>query len=112
MVLIIESPETLDVIDQISKTTGERAETVVALAVRGRLALLDDAEAELQRRMEIYVLVKELGGAFRAAGMTSVDHGELLYDENGLPREGELTEYELRFLFPERYTLPQNHAQE
>jgi hypothetical protein len=41
-----------------------------------------------------------------------VDHGELLYDENGLPREGELTEYELRFYFPERYTPPEGQGQE
>ncbi len=38
--------------------------------------------------------------------MISVDHGELLYGEDGLPREGELSEVELEFHFPERYILP------
>ena len=108
MALIIDSPETLEVIDQISKITGESPETVVAAAVRERLALLDEAEAELERRKEIYALVKELGAMFREAGITSVDHGELLYDESGLPREGELTDYELRFYYPERYTHPED----
>ena len=108
MVIIIESPDTLEVIEQISRISGESAETVVAAAVREQLALLDEAEAELQRRAEVYALVKELGAMFREAGITSVDHGELLYDENGLPREGELTDFELRFYFPERYTLPED----
>jgi hypothetical protein len=65
-------------------------------------------KTEAQRRADVYALVKELGAAFREAGITSVDHGELLYDENGLPREGELSEYELRFYYPERYTLPED----
>jgi hypothetical protein len=65
-------------------------------------------KAEAQRRADVYALVKELGAAFRDAGITSVDHGELLYDENGLPREGELSEYELRFYNSERYTLPED----
>lgn len=102
----IESPETLHLIEQISKITGESVETVVAVAVRENLDLLNEAEAQL--RTEVYVLVKELGAAFREAGIASIDHGELLYGEDGLPREGELTEYELRFYFPERYTLPES----
>jgi hypothetical protein len=70
--------------------------------------LLHEAEAELERRKEISVLVRNLGAMFREPGNSSVDHGELLYDENGLPREGELSDYELRFYFPEHYTLPED----
>jgi hypothetical protein len=70
--------------------------------------LRDEVEAELKRRAEVYALVNELGAMFREAGIPSVDHGALLYDENGLPREGELMEYELRFYFPEHYTLPED----
>jgi hypothetical protein len=105
MTLRIESPQILRLINQISALTGEGAETVVAVALRERLELLDEAEAEAQRWREVYALVRELGATFREAGISSVDHGELLYDENGFPREGELSEYELRFYYPERYTL-------
>ena len=64
-------------------------------------------KAEAQRRTDVYALVKELGAAFREVGITSVDHSELLYGENGLPQEGELSEYELRFYNLERYALPE-----
>lgn len=91
-----------------ARRTGDGAETVVAVAVRERLELLDEAEAEAQRWREVNALVKDRGAAFREAGITSVDHGELLYDENGLPREGEFSEFELRFYYPERYTLSED----
>jgi len=104
MALLIEAPETIHLIDEVSKLTGESAETVITVAVREQLALLDEVDAEVQRRAEIYALVKELGTALRETGIPTVDHGELLYDENGLPREGDLSEYELRFYFPGRYT--------
>ena len=107
MALQIQSPETLRLVEELAQLTGESAETVVAAAAREKLALLDEAVAEMQRRAEVYALVKELGVAYRDAGITSVDHDELLYDENGLPREGNLSEYELRFYVPEHYTLPE-----
>jgi hypothetical protein len=72
----------------------------------------DDVEAELKRRAKVYALVKELGAMFQEAGIPSVDHGEWLDDENGVPWEGELSEYEPRFYFPERYTLPDGDGQE
>ena len=108
MAMFIASRETLDLIDHVSRITGEGAETVVAIAVRERRDLLDEAEAELRRRSEVYAVVKDLGAEFREAGIPSIDHGESLYDKNGLPREGEVTDYELRFYFPERYTLPED----
>jgi hypothetical protein len=108
MMLTIASPATLEIIDRISHITGESAETAVAVAVREHMAFLDEVDAELERRRDIYALVKELGAAFREAGIPAVDIGELLYDERGLPREGELTEYELRFYFPERYAHPED----
>ncbi len=106
MALKIESPEILHLIEQISKITGESAETVVAVAVRERLHVFDEAEAVARRRAEVYALVKKLQARFQEVGIPFIDHGELLYGEDGLPRRGELSVEEIRFYFPKRYTLP------
>jgi hypothetical protein len=75
---------------------------VVETAVYEYRARLRTPEEEEKRRLQ--ELVDSLAARFKASGRPLVDHGELLYDENGLPREGELSEVELRFYFPERYT--------
>ncbi|MDQ3226822.1 MAG: type II toxin-antitoxin system VapB family antitoxin [Chloroflexota bacterium] len=66
--------------------TGESAETIVQVAVREQLALLDEVEAEVQRRAEVYALVKSRQASFKEHPEAAVDHGELLYGEDGLPR--------------------------
>ena len=104
MALQIEAPETIRIIEELARRTGRTLEQEVDIAVRERLARLRTPEEEAARRARVYEIVKELQAAFKASGLPRVDHGELLYDENGLPREGELSEIERRFYFPERYT--------
>jgi hypothetical protein len=72
--------------------------------VRERLKQLETPAAREQRRAELQALADSLAARFKASGQPLVDHGDLLYDENGLPREGELSEIELSFYVPERYT--------
>jgi hypothetical protein len=105
MVLLIEAPETIRVIQELARRTGQSEERVVDVAVRERLAQLLTPEEEAERRARVYAIVQDLQARFKASGLPLVDPGELLYDENGLPREGELSEIELKFYFPERYTL-------
>jgi hypothetical protein len=86
MALQIEAPETIRVIEDLARRTGESDETAVHVAVLERLARLRTPEEEAARREEVYALVHEIAGYFREAPDMITDHGELLYDENGLPK--------------------------
>jgi antitoxin VapB len=102
----MEAPETIRLIEELSRRTGQSAERVVEVALAERLVRLRTPEEEEQRRARLQAIVESLQAQFKASGLPMIDHGELLYDEDGLPREGELSEVELRFYFPERYTPP------
>ncbi len=86
MALQIEAPETIRLIEDLARRTGEEADTVVRVAVQERLARLRTPEEEAERRARVYALVKDLQAAFKEHPEAIVDHGELLYGEDGLPR--------------------------
>lgn len=86
MALQIEAPATIRLIEDLSRRTGESAETVVEVALRERLARLRTPEEEAERRAEVYALVHELAGYFREAPDLETDHGKLLYGDDGLPK--------------------------
>jgi hypothetical protein len=86
MALQIEAPGTIRKIEELARRTGKSVETAVENAVRAELDRLQEAEEDEQRRAEIYALMKELGAFFRETPDLITDPGELLYDENGLPR--------------------------
>ena len=97
MALQINAPETIRIIEDLSRRTGESRETAVHLAVQERLprlrrpeeervASVHTPEEEADRRAEVYALVHELQGYFKEYPDAVVDHGELLYGEDGLPR--------------------------
>jgi hypothetical protein len=105
MALQIEAPETIRLIRELAQRTGQSDERVVEVAVREQLARLRTPEEEAERRATVQVIVDSLAARFMDSGLPLVDHGDLLYGDDGLPREGELSEVELKFYFPERYTL-------
>jgi hypothetical protein len=86
MALQIEAPETIRIIEDLSRRTGESPETAVRVAVQERLAQLRTPEEEAERRARVYALVHEIAGYFKEAPEMITDHGELLYGEDGLPR--------------------------
>ncbi|MCC7025239.1 MAG: type II toxin-antitoxin system VapB family antitoxin [Thermomicrobiales bacterium] len=86
MALQIEAPETIRLIEDLARCTGEGPETVVRVAVQERLARLRTPEEEAERRARVYEIVRELQAAFKEHPEAIVDHGELLYGEDGLPR--------------------------
>jgi hypothetical protein len=86
MALQIEAPETIRLIEDLSRRTGESAETVVRVAVQERLARMRTPEEEAARRARVYALVKELQAIAKEHPEAIVDHGELLYGEDGMPR--------------------------
>jgi hypothetical protein len=47
---------------------------------------LETPEAKEKRRARVYALVHELQAHFKERPEAAVDHGELLYGEDGLPR--------------------------
>ena len=86
MALQIKSPETIRLVEELARRTGEGAETVVQVALKERLARLRTPEEEAERRARVYALVHELAGYRKEAPEMTTDHGELLYGEDGLPR--------------------------
>lgn len=86
MALQIEAPETIQKIEELSRRTGESAVSAVDTAVRERLARLRTPEEEKQRTERLEALMDSLAARFRASGQPFVDHGDLLYGEDGLPR--------------------------
>lgn len=85
MALQIETPASIELIDELSRRTGESTETVVEVALRERLARLRTPEQEARRRERLEALIESIN-----SGLTepyrSLDHGDWLYDEDGLPK--------------------------
>ena len=82
MSLNIKDPEAHRLAQAISRATGESMTRVVTEALRDRQAKIEHrrTKASVQELLEI---------ADRAAAYVKrpfVDHAELLYDENGLPK--------------------------
>ena len=86
MALQINAPETIHLVEELSRRTGKSAEAVVESALREQFDRLQDQDAEAQRRAEIYALVHELAAAIKESGVPLEDPDELLYGEDGLPR--------------------------
>jgi hypothetical protein len=78
--------ETICLIGELSLRTGESPETVVQEALRERLARYRTPEEEAARRERLESLIDSLAAHFKASGQPLVDHGDLLYGEDGLPR--------------------------
>jgi len=84
MSLNIKNEETHRLARELAALTGESVTTAVTEAVRERLNRLqnDHPDALAERLLQIGKdCAAHLKGPFR-----SIDHGDLLYDERGLPR--------------------------
>jgi hypothetical protein len=86
MALQIKAPETIRLVEELARRTGEGAETVVQVALQERLARLRTPEEETERRARVYALVHELATSIKESGVPLEDPDELLYGEDGLPR--------------------------
>jgi antitoxin VapB len=82
MSLNIKSAEAHEMAGELARITGESMTKAVTEAIRERL------EREQRRRNEEAVIAKAMAIARRVASYPRKDrrpHGELLYDERGLP---------------------------
>jgi hypothetical protein len=86
MALQIKAPETIRLVEELARRSGEGAETVVQVALQELLARLRTPEEEVERRARVYALVHELATSIKESGVPLEDPDELLYGEGGLPR--------------------------
>jgi hypothetical protein len=86
MAVQLEAPETIDLIETLKHLTGESTETAVKNALRERLERLRASEDEAERQAAIDLLIDQLATYFRESDKPYIDHGDLLYGEDGLPK--------------------------
>jgi antitoxin VapB len=84
MSLNIKSDETNRLAHELAEATGESLTTAVTVAVRERLERLQRSKgAPLSERL--LKIGKDCAGHLKEPFLT-VDHGDLLYDDKGLPK--------------------------
>ncbi len=82
MALNIKNEESVELARQLAELTGESVTTAVTIAVRERLERINRERNDRLRR------ILRLGDEIAARlpePYKSIDHGDLLYDEFGLP---------------------------
>jgi antitoxin VapB len=84
--LNIKNPEAHALAARLAKLTGETLTGAVTVALRERLARLENVSAiDEERYRELDALIKGSRNLWREPYL-STDHGELLYDKLGLPK--------------------------
>ena len=82
MNIYIKDEETCRQADELARLTGETATDAITAALRERLEREREIAERLRRMREIS---KRVSRQLRP-GPSAVEHGDFLYDENGLPR--------------------------
>lgn len=85
MVLQIEKPETIRLVEELARRTGENSEQIVETALRERLERVRAVEARIARSAELQELVDSLASRFDEP-YRSLDPGDWLYGDDGLPK--------------------------
>jgi antitoxin VapB len=80
--LNIKNPETHALAAQIARKTGESMTEAVTVALRERLARLEQPDALAE---DLLAIGKDCAARLKEP-WRSIDHGALLYDDLGLPR--------------------------
>jgi antitoxin VapB len=84
MGLNIKNEETYRLTQELSRLTGESLTTAVTMAVKERLERVKRAPTST-RYERLMAISKDAASRFKEPWL-SVDHGELLYGEDGLPK--------------------------
>jgi antitoxin VapB len=80
----IKNEETHRLAQRQSKMTGESQTVAVTIAIRERIDRIED-EKGMTLRDRLIAISKDSGPRF-IEPYKSTDHGDLLYDEDGLPK--------------------------
>ncbi|MGN6333858.1 MAG: type II toxin-antitoxin system VapB family antitoxin [Motilibacteraceae bacterium] len=87
MALNIKNPRTEQLVRELAAATGESVTAAITIAVEERLKGLSrpDESAAAQRAERIRAIARDAAPRWRDP-FASMEHGDLLYDEAGLPR--------------------------
>ena len=85
MSLNIKNERTCQLADELSRLTGETKTGAITVALEERLEREQRQRSVEERLRRMRAISKPLAARLRAGGPT-IDHGELLYDERGLPK--------------------------
>lgn len=85
MSLNIKNPETYRLAQQLADRTGESMTAAVTEAIRERLARLDRTEDRDGMAERIHAIALDMRARL-PDGYFDIEHGELLYDQDGLPK--------------------------
>jgi antitoxin VapB len=85
MSLNIKDEQTHRLAQQLAKLTGESMTAAVGQAVRERLERVRKNKGTGGMAERIMKIARETGPLWKEP-YRSIDHGDLLYDENGLPK--------------------------
>lgn len=86
MSLNIKNPEAHALAERVANLTGETLTEAVVTALRERLERIENVDAfNEERYRRLNALVKNSRRLWREPYL-STDHGEMLYDERGLPK--------------------------
>ena len=85
MSLNIKNPDTYRLVKELADLTGESMTAAVTEAVRERLERLRQAGADIGMAEQIHAIAAEMRARL-PADFFDIDHGDLLYDEDGLPK--------------------------
>lgn len=84
MSLNIKNEETCRLAEELAELTGETKTGAITVALRERLERERHSQEELAR--ELLEIGRRAAPFFRGSGLTSTNIGDVLYDEDGLPR--------------------------
>ena len=82
MSIYIKDEETCRLADELARLTGETVTDAIAAAIRERL----EREREIAERLKRMRAISKRIAKHLRPGPSAVEHGDWLYDENGLPK--------------------------
>ena len=82
MSIYIKDEETCRLADELAQLTGETVTDAIAAAIRERL----EREREIAERLKRMRAISKRIAKHLRPGPSAVEHGDWLYDENGLPK--------------------------
>ena len=80
-----ESDEILQLAGELANLTGETVDEAVTVALRERLERVKH-ERSVEERLQALRAISERTAKMLRDGPSAVEHGDLLYDERGLPK--------------------------
>ena len=85
MSLNIKNAETCRLVDRLSRLTGETKTGAITVALRERLERENRIRSAETRARELRAIAERCA-RLMGPGPSAVEHGDMLYDERGLPK--------------------------